>query len=452
MTRYVVDESWSRNDTVVYAGSPLSRFTFSGTALVERLESGADMDATSIDIISRLLDAGAIHPLPGPHPYTAHDVTVVIPARVATATDENSLASLLAALPADSPIVIVDDASPRMLNVASPARIIRHAVQRGPGASRNAGLNEVTTPFVAFIDCDVAVPAGLFANLLPYFTDDRVGLIAPRIESAPGVTALARYEQIRSPLDLGPTEAPIRAGSRVGYVPSAMWLCRTEALRAIDGFDESLLTGEDVDAVWRLDRAGWRCRYQPNVSCFHQPRTSVIAMLAQRAGYGRSAASLAAKHRHLVAPVRTTPTVAAAWTLGALLSPLLGAIVTSVNAVRLKRKLEPTTYTEVARLTVRTHRHAGAMFAAALTRTWWPLALVAALLSVRARRVLIFAAVLPATVDWRRRRASIDPLRFLTLRVLDDAAYGFGVWQGVRRHRSAAALRPAITRGRRPLP
>ena len=46
------------------------------------------------------------------------------------------------------------------------------------------------------------------------------------------------------------------------------------ALREVDGFDPELRLGEDVDLVWRLDAAGWRCRYEPSVSVFHSSQSS----------------------------------------------------------------------------------------------------------------------------------------------------------------------------------
>lgn len=447
MTRYIVDDSWRRDGAVVFAGSPLTRFTFSGTAFVEQLEAGADTAGANPELVDRLLEAGAIHPLPCAHPFGLHDVTVVIPAHADTPDDLDALATLVAALPEATGVIIVDDASPHPIPATGHARVLRQPVRRGPAAARNAGLREVNTPFVAFIDDDVAPPPCLLDDLLAWFVDERVGLVAPRIESRPGTSILARYERARSPLDLGGTEARVRAGTRVSWVPSAMWLCRTEAIRAVDGFDESMTTGEDVDCVWRLDRAGWRCRYQPSVSCLHEPRTTWTAWLAQRAGYGRSAAALAQRHGTLVAPVRTTTTIAAAWSVGAFVSPIVGALIAAFGALRLSRALQPVSNAQIARLSVRTHRHAGAMFASALTRTWWPLALVAALVSRRARGVVVLAAMIPAAVEWRQRHAAIDPVRYLVLRVLDDAAYGFGVWQGVRRQRSADAVLPSITGG-----
>lgn len=445
MTRYVVDKSWRREGAVVSAGSPLTRFTFSGTAFLEQLESGSDIDDIHAPLVERLIEAGAIHPLPGSHTFSLNDVTVVVPARVTSAGDARSLDSLLAALPTEVAVIVVDDGSPVPFTVRREAHIIQHTAQRGAAAARNTGLNALSTPFVAFLDLDVEPTTTMLWELLAYFVDERVGLVAPRVRSRPGPSLLARYETTQSPLDLGDIEARVRAGTRIAYVPSAAWLCRTSALQQVRGFDESMPTGEDVDVVWRLDQAGWHCRYQPEASCLHQPRGHWTKFIAQRMGYGRSAALLAAKHGSLVAPARTTAAIAGAWGIGGFLSPPFGLLIALVDSVRTVRRLQPLTNGELARLTIRTQRHAGSMFAQAITRTWWPIAVTAAVLSRRSRRTVILAAVLPAIFEWRHRRPPIDPLRFFAIRMLDHMAYGFGVWQGARRQRSATALLPAFS-------
>lgn len=85
------------------------------------------------------------------------------------------------------------------------------------------------------------------------------------------------------------------------------------------------------------------------------------------------------------------------------------------------------------------------MIASAITRTWWPIALVSALVSKRARRVVLVAIVLPGLVAWRQKKPSLDPVRYVAMRAVDDASYGAGVWAGVLKSREpgrAGALRP----------
>ena len=238
-------------------------------------------------LIDRLLDAGAINPRPAASPYTAADVTVIVPALV---FGETALAEVVRCCPGVAGVIAVDDASDPPVKAVAGARVLRLRTNAGPAVARNAGLGAATTPLVAFVDTDVRLAPGWLDPLLRHFGDDRVGLVAPRVASAPGAGAVAGYEQGHSPLDLGPEPGRIAPGTRLSYVPAAAIVVRTDALRAINGFDAALRCGEDVDAVWRLVEAGWRCRYEPAPWSTTGPAPRGAALVAQRVAYGSSAA------------------------------------------------------------------------------------------------------------------------------------------------------------------
>ena len=80
--------------------------------------------------------------------------------------------------------------------------------------------------------------------------------------------------------------------------------------------------------------------------------------------------------------------------------------------------------------------------AAALTRHYWPVAVLAATRSRRARRAVLVAAVAEGLADRRRVGSDLDPLRYVVAHRLDDLAYGSGVWIGAVRAGSLDALRP----------
>jgi mycofactocin system glycosyltransferase len=421
-----------------------------GKTIVEAIEHGQMLPDGHDSLTSRLLDAGAIHPLvmPGDEcTFNALDVTVVIPALVRNEDDCRLLQQLVESCSFMAAVIVVDDCSPVLLPQLSAAQVVRTDFAGGPGLARNIGLQLVATPLVAFIDLDVSITQETVNEMLAYFNAQRVGLVAPRVCSKPGADIIAQYETARSPLDLGEVEARIRSGTRVSYVPSAMWLCRTSALHEIHGFDASLNVGEDVDAVWRLDKAGWQCRYQPNASCTHEPRKSLQGLISQRISYGTSAATLAKKHRGALAPVRVSGFSAVIWTLIAAGFPGISALVGFGTVVALARKLRttPDAPREALRLAGLGNLHAGRSLASAITRVWWPIAVLLALVSRRARVVLLAAAVIPSMYEWWKKRPSIDPLRYTALRALDDGAYGVGVWKGVLREKSADALMPDLT-------
>jgi mycofactocin system glycosyltransferase len=405
-----IDESWQRFAGVVVAGSPLRlfRLTPGGIGVVERIEAGGQVERSTLT--DRLSDAGAVHPVrtgdAAPR-FGVDDVTVVTPQLGGTALGDGRLT--------------VDDGSVPPIEGAD----VRLDVNRGPAAARNAARPAIATPLVAFLDADVATPdANWLDGLLWHFDDPHVGLVAPRVHGEAG-----------SPLDLGDQPARIRAGTRVSYVPGAALVVRRDALDAIGWFDERLRFGEDVDLVWRLDEAGWQCRYDPSVSVWHEPRPSWAGRLRQHAGYGTSAAPLAMRHPRALSPVNVNGWTASAWS-SALLGWWIPAIALGAgSSAALVGKLPDVPPRASLELAVRGHLLAGRQFAAAARRVWWPILAVTALVSRRAR--------------WWAALAVISDIRATPT----DLAYGWGVWSGMRRTRTITPLVPRLSAwppGRRP--
>jgi mycofactocin system glycosyltransferase len=450
--RFMVDSSWWRRSATtgetLVAGSPLRvmRLDARASRLLDTLENESDIADASPSLIARLLDNGAIHPIVdtrAEHRFECSDVSVVIPVH-----DErhHEVAELVRSLISASRVIVVDDGSAIPLAPVPGAEIVRRDTAGGPGAARNTGLAMVDTALVLFVDADVIWNPDAWAGLLAHFDDANVGAVAPRVTSNPGPSLLERYERTSSPLDLGAESARVRLGTRVSYVPAATIMIRTDALRSVGGFDESLRFGEDVDLVWRLDASGVRCRYEADVVVVHRPRSSLMAAWRQRMSYGSAAAGLDARHRGAVAPLRLNRWSATAWTLVASGHALWGVGTAMASTALLMRKLNTVgdRLPIAVRLAGRGNLHAGRLIASALTRTWWPITFVACLLSRRARRVAAVAAVVPNLMTWWSTRPDVDPMRFVLMRVADDVAYGSGVWKGALEQRDAGALLPTL--------
>jgi mycofactocin system glycosyltransferase len=305
-------------------------------------------------------------------------------------------------------------------------------------------------PFIAFIDADVEAAPGWLEHLLPHFADAAVGAVAPRVQSVPGDAPiwLARYEQARSPLDLGTVPAPIRPGGRVPYVPTAALVVRRDALAAVGGFDPTMRVGEDVDLVWRLHRAGWHLRYEPAAGVSHPSRPTLVLWARQRFTYGTSAAALAARHGRAVAPLLgVSGWSALAW--GAVVAgrPVAGASVAAGTTAALVPKLrgldDPAG--EAVRIAGAGNLWAGRTVADALRRAWWPLTALLAALSRRVRPAVAAAVVVPPLLEWREARPPLDPVRYAALRLVDDLAYGAGLWTGCVQARSFRAVLPSFS-------
>jgi mycofactocin system glycosyltransferase len=403
----------------------------------------------------RLVDAGIANPCPATAvDLTPRDVAVVIPVRDAAV----GLARTLASIGQVGEVIIVDDASSdarAVRELASGARILRNARSLGPGSARDRGWRATSLPVVAFVDAEVEVPENWLAALLGHLGDALVGAVAPRVTTSVGLAPrwLADYEVARSSLDLGPVAGPVRPGSRVPYVPTAALVVRREALESIGGFDEQLRVGEDVDLVWRLHARGWRVRYEPSIAVTHPSRTSFRAWVRQRVSYGTSAAPLAHRDRDAVAPLRISGWSGLAWSAIVLGRPILGMSIGAGTTAALVAKLGEVRHPvcEAVRIAGKGNLWAGRQVAEAICRSWWPLAALLAFGYSEARPALLAAAVIPPLLDWQERRPDLDPIRFTLLRLIDDVAYGAGVWLGCVRTGSISAVLPSFTGPLRPV-
>ncbi|GAB3361306.1 mycofactocin biosynthesis glycosyltransferase MftF [Modestobacter lapidis] len=393
-----------------------------------------------------LVQRGFAHPIVQPRPVAA--VTVIVPAFDRVDLLDACLRSL-----AGLDVIVVDDASTRadaVRRVADThrARLIRHSANRGPGAARNTGAAAAGTPFLAFVDSDCTVPPGWLDGLLPHFDDPRVGMVAPRVRPRPSGTSLfARYEEMRSALDMGPDPHLVRDGGPLGYLPSAALVVRRAAV-AETGFDAGMRVGEDVDFVWRVSDAGWHARYDPSVEVHHEIRVRPLEWARRRLQYGSSAGPLDRRQPGRLAPVRPS-----AWnvaTVALLLGRWLGAAagVTTASTVLLHRRLgkveaPPWLTAVVAGKGVLADALA---VGHALRREWWPVGW-AAVACARRSPVAASAAVAmlaPIALEHVRSRPAIGPVSYAALRLIEDAAYGTGVLLSAVTARRPGVLCPQV--------
>jgi mycofactocin glycosyltransferase len=452
--------------TVLAGGYPVRvlRLTPSGARRVAGWWSGTPVpdDPRARALARRLLDAGIAHPAPGPgapeSPLGLDDVTVVIPVRDRQAELARCLAGLSGCPRGPAAVIVVDDGSgdpAAMARVASGAgaRVLRRPVNGGPGAARNTGLAAAVTPLVAFLDSDCAPGPGWLDALLPHFADPAVGAVAPRIvPDEAGPTWLARYEGASSTLDMGARASIVRPGSRVPYVPGAALVVRKAAAGA--GFAEHMRVGEDVDFVWRLAASGWRVRYEPAATMRHQHRVLLRAWFARRKDYGTSAAALELRHPGAVRPLYMSGWTALAWLAVLSGHPAAGAAVTGAGTALLARRLARVTGEEwpaarsawrlAARLAGGGTLAAGRPLGSAISRTWWPAALPAAVAVRRLRLPLAVLVLAPPLLDWLDRRPPLDPVRYVAARLLDDIGYSLGVWQGCIERWTVRPLLPRL--------
>lgn len=454
--RLVEDAIVLDDGAVLVGGSPLTSLRIADPARGFRGRRDLTAtDPTSARIADRLLATNLALPdlsaVPTPTPS---DLTVVVPVRDRSDQLDRCLAGLTGLT-----CIVVDDASLDPRRVAGVAR--RHGAELvlldhnlGPAAARNIGLARVETPFVAFVDSDVEVPAARLLGLLRHFADPALALVGPRVL---GRTRRARprwferYEMRDSSLTLGTRSGTVRPGAAVAWLPSACLVGRTSALG--DGFDSRMRVGEDVDLVWRLTNNGHRVRYDADVEVWHDARPTVSAWLARKAFYGSGSAALARRHGEHVAPAVLSPVfaLAAAAVLArhrAAVPLTMAALFRGHQAVADLLPAGAPSARAASRVAARGFGWAVRQEADLLLKHWWPATLVAAAAFRPVRRAVLTAVLVDLLVVLRETDdlPLADLPAHVAARRLDALAYGCGLWWGALRRRDGTVLKPRLVR------
>jgi glycosyltransferase involved in cell wall biosynthesis len=203
-------------------------------------------------------------------------VTVIVPAY----GHADRLRTLLAAVGAQAAgepvrVIVSDDATPEPLEHElrqdRPAGVelvvVRSTVNGGPGAARNRALERVRTPWVALLDADELPGAGWVERLEAIAADAAApDGVEGRVDAGAGADRPTPFTHV----------AEVH-GSDDQHVAGNV-LLRTDALREIGGFDErfydprrKLHFREDVDAYFRLERAGKRLEFDQELRAEHPP-------------------------------------------------------------------------------------------------------------------------------------------------------------------------------------
>ena len=448
-TRLRADPSLRLRDRgrTLIGGSPLRfmRLTDAGQKVVKDWLAGESPAPTPgvTKLARRLVEAGMIHPEPASE-GDGPQLTVVIPVKDDQAGLDRTLNRL-----GSTPVIVIDDGSARPASVPErperPVVLRRRPSAGGPGVARQEAMELVDTPLVAFVDAGVEVDEDQLGRLARWFTDPTMLAVAPRVASSPRPDHVALYEADHSPLDLGHVPSAVGHGRVISYLPTACLVARRDAIEAAGGFDPDFRFGEDVDLIWRLIPDG-QVRYDPTVVTHHPPRSTLSGLVRQRYRYGLAAAPLADRHGSALAPVRISPWSLALWLAALAGRPFVATGLSTYTAIALSKKLEsrvPDHRVEAAQLAAKGHYYAGMSIAEASVRIWWPVTVVAYLFGLRRPMTLLVGAAWLRRV-WSAGGRPIDRARSWAFGVVDDLAFGAGVWVGAIRQRSARCLAPRL--------
>ena len=179
----------------------------------------------------------------------------------------------------DDSVVMVSELFPEV-------RVLEPGSNLGFGAANNLAAEEARGESLLLINADARLEEGALGRLHEHLQHDkRLALVAPTLRYPDGrhqfVWSPERgvvgevIQRLRNHFEDRPWAhgAVVRAVSRLAghlWFTAACILVRTEAFRAVKGFDEGFfMYFEDVDLCVRLEKAGWRLAQASDAVAHH---------------------------------------------------------------------------------------------------------------------------------------------------------------------------------------
>jgi GT2 family glycosyltransferase len=179
----------------------------------------------------------------------------------------------LAALPAQPPVIVVDNASsdgtPRVIRERHPGAGLVELPRNIGAAARNEGARRAATPYVAFSDDDSWWAPGALPRAVAALDGcGGLGLVAARTLVGPAQAE----DPVNAQLRASPLPRDDLPGPRVlGFLACAA-VVRRAAFLAVGGFSELLMVGgEETLLALDLAAAGWAAAYLDEVVAVHWP-------------------------------------------------------------------------------------------------------------------------------------------------------------------------------------
>jgi mycofactocin system glycosyltransferase len=327
---------------------------------------------------------------------------------------------------------------------------------RGPAAARNVGARLAGGEILAFIDSDCTASTPWLAELLPAFSDPKIVAVGGLVDGMCMESAVDRYESVMSSLSLGGRELTGGAGNDTFYLPSCNLLVRRSPFLQAGGFNDLMHVGEDVDLTWRLRDQGWTIAYLPVGRVFHEHRSSIRSFMSRRFDYGTSEGTLQRlhpeRHKRMVIPpllalilVLCVMAPYVSWWLLVAGGGLLAADATLVR-VRMRTSGLPVRLVPIVLGRLRALGSLGYYLSYHLVRYYALSLILVALVSPALIPLLAVLFCCAAGVDHGVRKPPLSRPVFAAIYLLEQLAYGSGVFWGCLKGRTFASYRVEILR------
>ncbi len=193
-----------------------------------------------------------------------------------------------------------------------PTGVVNHA------AKRNAGMRTAKSDIFAFIDSDAYPRSDWLKNGVRYLQDKSIGIIGGPNLTPPADSLMQKVsgDVLGSVIGAGgmAERYSVRRERDTDALPSVNMLIRREAFDNLGhGWDETLVTGEDVKMCYQIADLGLRIHYSPEVVVYHHRRAMFAAHMEQIWNYARDEGLLVRQRRAIDRVLVLAPSAFVLW-------------------------------------------------------------------------------------------------------------------------------------------
>jgi len=151
-------------------------------------------------------------------------------------------------------------------------------------AARNKGISHTDAEIIAFTDADCVAHPEWLAHLIQPFADPNIGGVGGRVLNSDPENEVEQFiHSVGLFLDYHGESIflPVLLGVNIAY--------RRDCLNILNGFNDRLFTGADVDLSWRLQlKTQSKVAYAPEAIIFHRHRSTLPGIARAYWRYGFS--------------------------------------------------------------------------------------------------------------------------------------------------------------------
>ena len=177
-----------------------------------------------------------------------------------------------------------------------PVKLLREGKQSSY-AARNLGIKNAKGEIVAFTDADCIVDKMWLEQLVKNFEDETTAGMGGEILAYNPKNLVERYLDKSDILSQKSSFDCKFANLKMPFIATANAAYKAEILNEIGLFDDSFISGGDVDLAWRITLKDYRIVYEPKALVYHRHRTTLYGLFKQVFRYGEGHAKLFKKHK-----------------------------------------------------------------------------------------------------------------------------------------------------------